>query len=173
AAILVELVLEAVPQGASVLDLYAGAGLFALPLAARGHTVVAVETSRIAVKDGEASRDVSRIPHDRCRFVAEPVERALRRLPTADVVVLDPPREGCSAGVLDGIFIRRRPRLAVYVSCNPEALARDLRSIVKAGYTIDSIQPVDMFPHTAHVETVVVLRTVKDPTLPTSWKSEE
>lgn len=60
--------------------------------------------------------------------------------------------------VLDEVFGRLKPRLAVYVSCNPEALARDLAIVETRGYRIESLQPVDMFPHTAHVETVVVLR---------------
>jgi 23S rRNA (uracil1939-C5)-methyltransferase len=165
AEILVSLVLAAVPPGADVLDLYAGAGLFALPLARRGHRVTAVETSRAAVADGEASLRVSRIPAERCRFVARPVSTFTAGLARrqsgsgadAPVVILDPPREGCEAVVLDDVFGRIRPADAVYVSCNPETLARDLRRITAQGYAIASMQPVDMFPHTPHVETVVVL----------------
>jgi len=92
-----------------------------------------------------------------CRFIAQPVETALRRLPPSDVIVLDPPRSGCSPVVLDWLC-RRRPARLVYVSCNPEALARDLAVLREGGFRIDSIQPVDMFPHTAHVETVGILR---------------
>ena len=154
---LVRLVMDAVPAGATVLDLYAGAGLFALPLASRGHAVVAVEENRSAVADGEASARVNRIPPERCRFIARPVELALPSLRPADAIVLDPPREGCTPGVLEAAFGRLRPRRAVYVSCNPEALARDLTDITSLGYTIESIQPVDMFPHTAHIETVVTI----------------
>jgi 23S rRNA (uracil1939-C5)-methyltransferase len=72
-------------------------------------------------------------------------------------VILDPPREGCEEVVLDDVFGRLRPATAVYVSCNPETLARDLQSIVGQGYAIESMQPVDMFPHTPHIETVAVL----------------
>jgi 23S rRNA (uracil1939-C5)-methyltransferase len=168
AEILVRLVLEAVPAGARILDLYAGAGLFAIPLARAGHDVVAVEESRAAVADGEAARRLNKVPDERCRFVARRVESALagelkaaaprRDAPAAwDVVILDPPREGCTPSVLDGIFGRVRPPRAVYISCNPEALARDLRVVASHGYAIESLQPVDMFPHTAHVETVAVL----------------
>jgi 23S rRNA (uracil1939-C5)-methyltransferase len=183
AKLLLRLVLDAVPAGAAVLDLYAGAGLFAVPLAARGHRVTAVEASRTAVADGEASLRVNRIPADRCRFVAKPVSAFTRRpafadrrrpfdsLPTAvpsktegrrgkagSVVILDPPREGCEAGVLDDVFGRIGPAGAVYVSCNPHTLARDLKRIARHGYEIASVQPVDMFPHTPHIETVVTLR---------------
>ena len=155
---LVGLVLAAVPAGTSiVLDLYAGAGLFALPLARRGHRVIAVEENRVAVADGIASRELNRIAEGRCRFVASPVERVVRRRMTADAVVLDPPREGCSRGVLDAVFGVLAPQTGVYVSCDPETLARDLAIIAARGYAIRSIQPVDMFPHTPHIEAVVVL----------------
>jgi 23S rRNA (uracil1939-C5)-methyltransferase len=157
AGILVALVLDAIPPGASVLDLYAGVGLFALPLARRGHAVTAVEENRAAVEDGEASLRVNRIGSDRCRFIARPAEAALRTIRAADAVVLDPPRDGCSPPVIDHVFGTLRPALAVYVSCNPETLARDLGSITPHGYRVRSVQPVDMFPHTAHVEAVTVL----------------
>jgi 23S rRNA (uracil1939-C5)-methyltransferase len=173
AEILVRLVLDACrvfSVGAThasplpVLDLYAGAGLFAIPLARAGHHVIAVEENRQAVADGEASLRLNKIPPERCRFIAKPVETALKelhryRLPTANyqLVVLDPPREGCAPSVIGSVFGALRPRLAVYISCNPEALARDLKLIAGHRYTIESLQPVDMFPHTAHIETVVVM----------------
>jgi 23S rRNA (uracil1939-C5)-methyltransferase len=157
AAILVRLVLDAIPHDASVLDLYAGAGLFALPLARRGQPVVAIEANAVAVADGEASLRLNRIPATRCRFIARPVSTAIRRTGAADAVILDPPREGCEAVVLDGVFGTRRPAVAVYVSCSPGTLARDLARIEGHGYEIRSLQPVDMFPHTPHIETVVML----------------
>lgn len=160
---LVRLVLDAVPPGATVFDLYAGAGLFALPLARRGDQVTAVEEQRTAVADGEASARLNRIPPDQCRFIARRVESALASLATADAVVLDPPRDGCSQEVLDDVFGRIRPQRVVYVSCNPETLARDLGHAARFRYTIDRVQPVDMFPHTAHVETVVTLTAPGSP----------
>ena len=162
AEILVRLVLAEIPAGVDVLDLYAGAGLFAIPLALRGHRVTAVEENRAAVADGEASQRLNHIAADRLRFIAQPVEQAIGRI-AADIAVLDPPREGCSASVIDALFGDVRPRRAIYVSCNPEALARDLAEIVGHRYAIRSIQPVDMFPHTAHVETVVVMETADRP----------
>jgi 23S rRNA (uracil1939-C5)-methyltransferase len=157
AELLVRLVLDAVPAGATVLDLYAGAGLFALPLAKAGRLVTAVEEHRGAVKDGEASVPLNGIPTGRCRFIARRVESALPTLRPADAVVLDPPREGASARVLKDVFARLAPMTAVYVSCNPETLARDLRIAIPFGYRVTLIQPVDMFPHTPHIETVAVL----------------
>jgi 23S rRNA (uracil1939-C5)-methyltransferase len=165
AGILVPLVVDAVPRPSNVLDLYAGAGLFALPLARAGSRVVAVEESRDAVQDGEASRRLNDIGADQCQFVARRAEDALHRLRQQfDAVVLDPPRAGCAEQVITGVFSGLKPALAVYISCNPEALARDSRAIVRCGYEIASLQPVDMFPHTAHVETVAILhrrRTVE------------
>ena len=84
----------------------------------------------------------------------------MKRVRAAGAVILDPPREGCAPGVLEAVFRDRGPSMAVYLSCNPETLGRDLAAIVQQGYRIESVQPVDMFPHTPHIETVVVLRRV-------------
>jgi len=157
AGILVGLVLDAVKPVQTVLDLYAGSGLFAIPLAAAGNTVIAVEGNRLAVADGEAALKLNREAQPRCRFVSGRVETTLRTFRETDVVVLDPPREGCAPSVLRDVFRRLRPASAVYVSCNPEALAADLRRIAEAGYCVTDVQPIDMFPHTAHIETVVRL----------------
>jgi 23S rRNA (uracil1939-C5)-methyltransferase len=167
-----------VPAGVDVLDLYAGAGLFALPLALDGHRVMAVEGNRAAVADGEASARLNGVSLTQCRFVAAPAETAVRGVASRwgraatpvrrslgeggpfepGVVILDPPREGCAPAVIDDVFGELRPGTAVYVSCDPTSLARDLAAIDRHGYRVESLQPVDMFPHTAHVETVVVLR---------------
>jgi 23S rRNA (uracil1939-C5)-methyltransferase len=157
AEVLVRLVLDACGPASRVLDLYAGSGLFAIPLAAAGHDVVAVEENRLAVADGEAALKLNSAAKGRCRFMARRVETALPLLRSADIVVLDPPREGCAPQVLHEVFGRLRPSRAVYVSCNPDALAGDLRPISRAGYQISTLQPVDMFPQTAHIETVVTL----------------
>jgi 23S rRNA (uracil1939-C5)-methyltransferase len=162
AEILVKEVLTAIPGGGAVLDLYAGTGLFALPLALRGDTVVAIEENRAAVADGEASLHLTRVPDGGCRFIAKRVEMALASrggVASRDfnAVVLDPPREGCAPWVIDSVLGEGGPERAVYVSCDPESLARDLARITKRGYAIASMQPVDMFPHTPHIETVVVL----------------
>jgi 23S rRNA (uracil1939-C5)-methyltransferase len=165
AEVLVRLVLDALPAGKPVLDLYAGVGLFAIPLARRGDTVVAVEENRAATNDGVASVKLNGLTADRCRFIPSRVESALRTMAPASAthVVLDPPRDGCVGTVLDEVFGRLRPDRAVYVSCNPEALATDLARIVGRGYLLETLQPVDMFPHTAHVETVAVLRLASRP----------
>ncbi len=73
----------------------------------------------------------------------------------ADTTVLDPPRQGCPPRVLSAVFEQLRPSRVVYVSCNPEALAKELPVILKAGYRVKRVQAVDMFPHTNHIETVM------------------
>jgi 23S rRNA (uracil1939-C5)-methyltransferase len=162
AAVLVDEVLSALPpvtEAGRVLDLYAGAGLFAIPIAARGHVVTAVEENPDAVRDGEVNARLNRIPSARLRFVRARVEAAIGRSGRARpaVVILDPPRPGCPTAVLAGVFGELAPPRAIYVSCNPGALAADLPSIVGHGYRPARVQPVDMFPHTEHIEAVVVL----------------
>lgn len=164
AATLLRLVAEACDSLRSerpleVLDLYSGSGLFALPLALRGHAVTAVEESRKGVGDAELNRKANAIPEERLRLVCSAVERALPRLAGAqfDVVLLDPPREGAPRAVVAAVFGRLRPRRGILVSCNPEALARELAVALANGYRAREVQPVDMFPHTPHVEAVAVL----------------
>lgn len=164
AAMLAAQVLEAVPaSGARVLDLYAGLGFFALPLARRGHAVVAVEENPLAVADGEASAQFNRIGPSQCRFVRaraeEALDRCARRGETFDTVVLDPPRDGTTGEVVDLLRADLSPARIVYVSCDPDALGRDLVRFLRPGagteYRVSSVTPIDMFPHTPHVEALV------------------
>ena len=92
---------------------------------------------------------------DSCRY-----EDAIARISREpyDAVVLDPPREGCAPRVRAAVFGQIQPERAVYVSCNPEALADELPDILRSGYGVERVQAVDMFPHTEHIETVVTLR---------------
>lgn len=168
------------PRESTMIDLYAGSGLFALPLAAQGFRVIAVEENAQAVVDGEENQRLNRIPQARLRFVRARVEDALPRLAREhpDLVVLDPPRSGCPPRVLKGVFRELAPATVIYVSCNAEALVRELPAIVSNpaeagsrgrnagshewhagshGYRITRVQPVDMFPHTLHIETMVTL----------------
>jgi 23S rRNA (uracil1939-C5)-methyltransferase len=162
AGLMVELVQSALCGAGSVLDLYAGAGLFTLPLAKRGSRVTAVEESAVSVADGEASRRVNHIAEAQCRFVrarAEDVATGRHRRALSisrDAVVMDPPRQGCAPAVLTWVAHSLRPATIAYVSCNPEALATDAGVLVTSGYRLVRAQPVDMFPHTPHIETVAV-----------------
>lgn len=157
AAHLVRLVSNAIGSARRVLDLFSGGGLFSLALASAGAQVVSVEENRQASRDADANRRLNRIPEERLRLICSTVEDALPRLlrESFDAVVLDPPREGCGAGVTSAVFSRLAPRQVVYVSCNPDALAEELPAIAGAGYDLVSAQAVDMFPHTDHIEAVV------------------
>ena len=154
---LLRLVLDEAGDTARVLDLYSGSGLFAIPLARQGARVVAVEENRQAVKDAEANLRLNRVPDDTVRLLAARTEDAMPRLSREqfDVVVMDPPRQGCPDAVLDAVG-RLQPRRVVYVSCNPETLAAERGRIERAGYRLSRLQGVDMFPHTDHIEAVAV-----------------
>lgn len=159
AAALVGLVLDAIdPRATDVLDLYSGSGLFTLPLAQRGHRVTAVEENTRAVSDARKNLEVNRVDPRAVRLMAGRAEHVLRDLARSrfDAVVLDPPRQGCAPAVLDAVFRRLQPSRAVYVSCGPESLAEELPGILDAGYRVEGVTPVDMFPHTTHIEAVVV-----------------
>jgi 23S rRNA (uracil1939-C5)-methyltransferase len=151
---LVERVLRHVPEG-PVLDLYAGAGLFAVALAAHGRQeIVAVEGDRSSARD----LDTNAAAHaGAIRVENRPVEAFLRhsRPPRHGTIVLDPPRTGTSQDALAGIVALRAPRV-VYVSCDPATLARDTRRLADAGYTLQHIEAFDLFPNTPHVEIVAV-----------------
>jgi tRNA/tmRNA/rRNA uracil-C5-methylase (TrmA/RlmC/RlmD family) len=145
------------PAGGPVLDLFAGVGLFALPLAARAERVRGVEIDAGAV--GDAERNVARSGLANVRIERGDVAEALRRLP-ADVdeaIVLDPPRAGAGPDVVRAIA-GRGPRSVVYVSCDPATLARDLKAFAATGYTPSTVELFDLFPDTFHLETVVALR---------------
>ncbi len=159
---LLSLVLDGVGSAARVLDLYCGSGLFTLPLAIGGARVTAIEENRQAIDDLKANAKLNRIAAARVKPIAARVEDAIARVSRepCDAVVLDPPREGCAPRVRAAVFGQIRPLRAVYVSCNPEALASELPDILKSGYGVERVQAVDMFPHTEHIETVVTLQEI-------------
>lgn len=141
-------------EGENALDLYSGVGLFTLPLARRFKKVVSVEEYGPAVdyarKNAADSSNVEIVEKPVGRFLADQNSMSI------DFALLDPPRSGTEKKtVLD--LIRLRPKQVAYVSCDPSVLARDLRRFVEAGYGIESITAIDLFPQTHHVETVVRL----------------
>jgi 23S rRNA (uracil1939-C5)-methyltransferase len=136
-----------------VVDAYCGVGTFSAVLAPFVRQVIGIEESPAAVKDAEQNcADLENL-----RFIAGKVEDVLPKLverPTK--VLLDPARVGCERPVLDAL-IAAQPERIVYVSCEPATLARDLAILREGGYTLQSVQPLDMFPQTYHVESVSLL----------------
>ncbi|MEZ5306489.1 MAG: class I SAM-dependent RNA methyltransferase [Pyrinomonadaceae bacterium] len=142
--------------GETALDLYCGAGLFSIPLAKRFGSVIGIEVEGVSLEFGERNRELARVENlefhrGRVReFFAEFKEIE------ADLVLLDPPRGGVKAPVLERIADAAKERI-VYVSCNPSTLARDLALLEKIGFAIESLTGLDLFPQTHHVETVAKL----------------
>ncbi len=155
---LVETVIGACPPG-TVVDLYAGVGLFGVTLAASGrYEVVAVEGHRASARDLRVNAE----PYGGAIRVCEaPVERFLAHPGVArpDVVVLDPPRTGMTRDALAGVAALAADRV-VFVSCDVATFARDVRRLVDAGYRLGRLQAFDLFPNTAHVEVVAELARV-------------
>lgn len=148
------------------LDLYCGTGTIALCLAPRCETVLGIDLQPDAVDNARRNALFNDI--DNARFITGDVGKVLAgelrdELTSVDLVVVDPPRTGLAPVALQHIQAIGAPRL-VYVSCNPEALVRDLIELARFGYQARSIQPVDMFPQTAHIESVVRLDLTKEAT---------
>jgi len=148
----------ALAPGALVFDLYCGAGTIGLCLADRAREVVGFESVSAAVAD--ARRNAARNGVTQATFVEGDVLVELAawtaRGARPDLVVLDPPRAGLHQKVVPSVLALAAPRI-VYVSCNPESAGRDLAALTAGGYRVRRIRPVDLFPHTPHVETVITL----------------
>jgi 23S rRNA (uracil1939-C5)-methyltransferase len=152
-----ELLTDASAGDGPVLDLYAGVGLFALPLALGGLDLRAAELSPIAAADLRANAHRAGIAG--LDVFCGDVRAALGAWPRAEGerVILDPPRTGLGADVVAAVAVRR-PSVIVYVSCDPATLARDVKLLATQGYALDALQAFDLFPDTFHIETVARLR---------------
>ena len=146
----------------TVIDAYSGVGTIALFLARRTKKVIAIESSHRAVADARTNARENGVTN--VQFLPVRVEEWVAEGKKAnhgvDVVVVDPPRRGLNPEFVEALLEMKPPKL-IYVSCNPATLARDLGHLANQGYTINAVQPVDMFPQTAHVETVVLMSRVK------------
>ena len=144
----------------AVLDLYCGCGFFTLPIAHQARKVLGIENNAASTTNAAANATLNGLYN--ARFQTADVAIALRGLNTGDwqLVLLDPPRTGCDEAVIREL-VRLTPRRIVYVSCSPSSLARDLKLLLANSYTVSFCQPLDMFPHTAHMETVVTLNRRK------------
>ena len=155
---LYEVVAQMAGKSGTVLDVYCGTGSISLILARQAEFVLGIEVVEEAVDNAKYNAERNGV--DNCEFVAAAAEDLLeisavkeRRF---DLVVVDPPRVGLHRRVLAGLSTMQSPQI-IYVSCNPHTLACDLESLQEAGYRIEHVQPVDMFPQTPHCEVVVGL----------------
>lgn len=142
----------------TVFDLYCGAGTISLFLSEKAARVYGVEVVEDAVRDARKNAELNSV--ENVEFISGEVEKVVPELYArgikADVVVIDPPRKGCEEGLLKTL-IDMAPERIVYVSCNPATLARDLKYLDENGYKTVEVQPVDMFPWTTHVETIILM----------------
>ncbi len=141
-----------------VIDAYCGIGTIGLVASKRAGEVIGVELNRDAVHDAIANAKRNGIKNVRffCDDAGEFMLGMAQDGEKADIVFMDPPRAGSDECFLSSL-VTLAPKKVVYISCNPETQQRDLRFLTKRGYKVEKIQPVDMFPHTNHVETVVLL----------------
>jgi 23S rRNA (uracil1939-C5)-methyltransferase len=145
----------------TIVDLYCGAGTFAIFFACRGARVVGVEENPAAIREANLNAELNGVTN-RAKFIAGRVEGTVANpagraaLRAADIVFLDPPRKGSDEATLDAIAAAGVDNVW-YLSCNPATLARDLHYLNAQGYTPGIVQPFDMFPQTGHVETFVAL----------------
>ncbi|MCL1804903.1 MAG: 23S rRNA (uracil(1939)-C(5))-methyltransferase RlmD, partial [Clostridiales bacterium] len=144
--------------GKLVWDVYCGSGTLSLYLARQAGAVLGVDVSEASVRDARLNARLNGAGN--ARFLTGAAETLMPELASGgvpDLIVLDPPAKGVKPAVIDTI-LTLRPEKVLYISCDPATLARDLELLSRGGgYRIRLIQPVDMFPQTAHVETVVLL----------------
>jgi 23S rRNA (uracil1939-C5)-methyltransferase len=144
-------------RGAHAMDLYAGVGLFSLPLARRFERVTAVESGKVAMYDLEANAKSYSVPN--IRIVQASVDAFLADFPVTDrpdVIIADPPRSGLGKIATEHLARIQAPMLRL-VSCDPSTLVRDLAPLFSAGYRMQAIQLIDLFPQTYHMETICTL----------------
>lgn len=145
------------PDGTDIaLDLYSGVGTFTLPLSELAGDTMAIESYGPAVRDLRRNLDASQLWAD---VIGGDAAREIADAGHVDIAVVDPPRAGLASEVIDAL-IQNKPRKLAYVSCDPATLARDARLLVDGGFVIEQVIPVDMFPQTHHVETVVLMSRV-------------
>ena len=148
------------PEGKNVLDLYCGAGTIGLSMAKNAKSIIGVEIVEAAVRDANINAKENKI--ENARFICGDATSAANRLKqekiTADVVILDPPRKGCDEQLLKTVAYDFAPERIVYVSCDVSTLARDTAILENVGYKLQEYTPADLFPRTAHVETVALFK---------------
>lgn len=146
----------------TVFDLYCGIGTISLFLSEKAKKVYGIEVVEEAIKDAKVNAEINGVKN--IEFITGEAEKVVPEVYKqgikADVVVVDPPRKGCDEALLKTL-VSMQPERIVYVSCKPSTLARDLAYLSERGYKAVEIQPVDMFPYTAHVECVTLMSRVE------------
>ncbi len=141
-----------------IYDLYCGIGTISLYIASNAKKVYGIEIVKEAIEDAKENAILNNI--DNAEFIVGKSEEIFPRLMKKGIkgnkIVLDPPRKGCEKEVLEAI-VNMCPERIVYVSCNSTTMARDAKYLVENGYKVDEVQPVDMFPYTSHVESIILM----------------
>src|SRR3989442_12087442 len=151
-AMIHEVLQQAGPSPGNLLELYAGAGFFSIPLARVAKEVIAIESDPSAVRQARENATANKTWQ--LRFVEGQADATLRESDLKpDVVVLDPPRAGCGVKTAEQIALLK-PRRIVYISCNPSTFAREAAVLVKQNYALTRLALIDQFPNTYHIETV-------------------
>ncbi len=146
------------PPDSRVVDLYCGGGLLSLAVAKQVKEVIGIEIDPSAVADAKATAKLNGVENVSFRHgAAELLERDFKFIHKPHTVILDPPRSGCDSVVLPAIASEFKPKEIIYVSCNPESLADDILVLEEKGYKLRTLVPLDMFPHTHHLEVVAAL----------------
>jgi 23S rRNA (uracil1939-C5)-methyltransferase len=142
----------------SVLDLYCGTGTISIFLSQNAKKIIGVESMEESVKNAQRNAELNNVTN--CEFICGEVKKVLAKFENdkeiPDLVVVDPPRAGLHKHVVKSL-LSIKPHKIIYVSCNPSTLARDLKILCEECYKLERVQPIDMFPHTYHIETVVGL----------------
>lgn len=155
------------PKGKNIIDLYCGAGTIGLSMAEDAKSIIGVEIIPEAIEDAKYNAEINGIKNARfiCADATDAAYQLVREGVTADTVIVDPPRKGVSAEVIKTIAHDFHPQTVVYVSCDSATLSRDIKIFGENGYRLKEYTPCDLFPRTAHVETVALLVKTNDTVL--------
>ncbi len=145
----------------NILDLYCGTGTIGLSMANKVNSLIGVEIVPQAIEDAKENALINNIHNSRfiCADAANAAIQLKKENIKPEVIILDPPRKGCSEDLLNTVS-QISPDRIVYVSCDPATLARDAKRLLPLGYTVQKVTPVDMFPRTAHVESVALFKKI-------------
>ena len=147
----------------TVIDAYCGTGTISLYLAQKAKHVIGIEIIPAAIENAQKNAEKNHVKNVEFHAAdaADYLSQAAKKGKSADVIVLDPIRAGCSEKVIDAIS-EIKPKKIVYISCNVSTLARDIERLTQKGYTLQKVQPIDMFPETMHVECLSLLTKVQN-----------